>query len=144
MWIANKAMDAAKWTVQQSSHVLDLAKDALTIAEGAVDGAEGCLDLAVDVLKGVGEACKLALALAQAIKDFGEGIEKIIKIEEITFDTKLSEANIGSFDVTLKGSFLGVEKTLELYIDLKSIASICKQLAEHIGEGFGKFFNEFL
>lgn len=144
MWIANKALDAAKWTVEESSHTLDLAKDALTLAEYAVDGAEGCLDLAVDVLKGVNEACKLALDLAKLIKQFSGDFEDIIDIKKITFDAKLSEANIGSFDVTLTGVFLGEEKTLELYIDLRNIASICKQLAEHIGEGFSKFFNEFL
>lgn len=109
-----------------------------------MDGAEGCLDLAVDFLKVVNEACKLAMALGDLIKELGEDIKRIIDIKEITFDMKLSEADAGSFDVTITGVFADVEKTLELDIDLRNIASVCKQLAEHIGEGFGKFFDEFL
>lgn len=138
VWIAEKALDAAKWTVNQASHALDLAKDALTAAEGILDGAEGALTLAEDFLEGVKEACELALAVEETI--FKYGLDDLIDITDISFDTKLSEAHVGSFDVSLTAKILRATKRLDLYINLNSIASICKELAEHIGEGFGKFF----
>ena len=137
--IADGALSVANRTVQAANHSLDVAKFGLTVAQKTLDGAKDVLQGAEDLLTGIEDTFKFGLDAADKISNFG--LEGLITINDISFDVELNVANSASFDVSVTASFLG-QPPIDLYlgINLRDLDPICRDLAEHIGEGFGQLF----
>ena len=98
-WLLKKPLDlilrVAIVVVDKSFHSLDVAKVALTVAQGILHGAKVVLDGAIAFLVGVKITYKVGVSAITALVDFA--LTKLINIREIYFKVALGAASRGEF-----------------------------------------------
>ena len=92
---AQGKFDSAIVVVDKSFHSLDVAKVALTVAQGILHGAKVVLDGAIAFLEGVKITYKVGVSAITALVDFA--LTKLINIREIYFKVALGAASRGEF-----------------------------------------------
>lgn len=124
--------------VDKSRVTLDIAKTALSAAQGVINSAKRLLDLAIKALDVVRATYRVGVGALNAIAKFT--LTKIINIKEMYFKVQLSAANGGKFQCRVKGVLVGKNINLNLSFDTKNILSIAKSLGEKAVSGISKFF----
>lgn len=133
------ALKGAEEIVDSSRVALDAAKAALIPLEAAVAAAKTAVTVAQDALEGIKAAFAVGLQAATAIANFG--LNGLISIREISFSANLDVAAGGAFSGSVTAVFAGAaEVTISLNINLYDIASMARELANHIGSGFSSLF----
>ena len=140
-WLLKKPLDlilqAAIFVVDKSRHVLDVAKVALTLAQGVLHTAKLALDAAIVVLEGVKITYKVGVKAISALVDFA--LTKILNIREMHFRVALGTAKGGEFECGIRGVVLGVNFNLRVKFNLFDIWSLIKYIAEQAISGLSKF-----
>ena len=124
--------------VDKSRVTLNIAKGALSAAQGVVNSGKGLLDLAVKALDVVRATYKVGVSALNAIAKFT--LTKIINIKEMYFKVQLSAANGGKFQCRVKGVLVGRNININLSFDTRNILSIAKSLGEKAVSGISNFF----
>lgn len=125
-------MDASRYS-------LEVAKAGLYIPEAALEVAEQTVAAASFALEGVEAAFAAGLKAAEFIAKLG--LNGLISIREISFDTSLDAASGGSFSGSIRAVFLGAaEVTVSLHVNLYDISAMVKEIVEYIGDGLSSLF----
>ena len=124
--------------VDRSRVTLNIAKGALSAAQGIVNAGKRVLDLAVKALDVVRATYKVGVGALNAIAKFT--LTKIINIKEMYFKVQLSAANGGKFQCRVKGVLVGRNININLSFDTRNILSIAKSLGEKAVSGISNFF----
>ena len=140
-WLLKKPLDlilqAAIFVVDKSGHVFDVAKVALTLAQGVLHTAKLALDAAIVVLQGIKITYKVGVKAISALVDFA--FTKILNIREMHFRVALGTAKGAEFECGIRGVVLGVNFNLRVKFNLFDIWSLIKYIAEQAISGLSKF-----
>ena len=140
-WLLKKPLDlilqAAIFIVDKSRHILDIAKVALTLAQGVLNTAKLALDVVIGVLEGIKITYKVGVKAISALVDFA--LTKLLNIREMHFRVALGTAKGGEFDCGVSGVLLGVNFNLRVKFNILDIWSIIKYFAERAISGLSKF-----
>ena len=140
-WLLKKPLDlilqAVIFIVDKSRHILDIAKVALTLAQGVLHTAKLALDVAIGVLEGIKITYKVGVKAISALVDFV--LTKLLNIREMHFRVALGTAKGGEFDCGVSGVLLGVNFNLRVRFNILDIWSIIKFFAEKAVSGLSKF-----
>ena len=133
------ALSAAEEIVDASRYTLEVAKAGLYIPEAGLLAAEGAVIVAENAVDGIEAAYAAGLKAAEFIAKLG--LNGLISIREITFDTRLDAASGGSFSGSIRAVFVGAaEVNVSLSINLYDITAMVKELVEYIGDGLSSLF----
>ena len=140
-WLLKKPLDlilqAVIFIVDKSRHILDIAKVALTLAQGVLHTAKLALDVAIGVLEGIKITYKVGVKAISALVDFV--LTKLLNIREMHFRVALGTAKGGEFDCGVSGVLLGVNFNLRVKFNILDIWSFIKYFAERAISGLSKF-----
>ena len=131
------ALSLAIKIVDKSRVTLDVAKAALSVAQGVVNVAKRSLDVAIAFLEGVKRTYRVGVNAISALANFA--LTKIINIREMYFKVGLSAASGGKFQCRVKGVLMGKNINVNLSFDTRNIGTIAKSLAERAVSGISKF-----
>ncbi len=136
---ARVVLRAAEKVVDGSRISLDAANGALIASQGVVDASRVSLDIVVLALEAASQTYRLGTEAASAIAQVS--VNGLISIRNFSFDVSLSTAYGGSFAGSVRVSFLRqADVTVNINIDLRDIAAMAKQLADHVGSGLSDLF----
>ena len=140
-WLLKKplilALKAAKFGLEKGHHVLDVAKLALTMAQGALLAAQNLLDAAKKGLEGVKVIYRVGINAISALAKLV--FTQIINIREINFKVGLQAASGGEFECNIKGVLMGKNLDENLQFNARNIWSLVNILAEKAMSGLSKF-----
>ena len=140
-WLLKKPLDLAlrlaKVVVDKSRHILDIAKVALSVAQGALRGVQKLLDAAKAALEGIKIAYRVGVNALSALTKLV--FTQIINIREVYFKVGLGAASGGEFACRIKGVLMGKNLNVNLQFNTKDIWSLVKHLAERAMSGLSKF-----
>ena len=140
-WLLKKPLDlilqAAIFVVDKSRHVLDVAKVALTLAQGVLHTVKLGLDAANVVLEVIKVTYKIGVKAISALVDFA--LTKVLNIREMHFRVALGSAKGAEFECGVRGVLLGVNFNLRVKFNLFDIWSLIKFFAERAISGLSKF-----
>lgn len=140
-WVLKKALNlaltAAIWVVDNSRHLLDIAKGALYVARDVVHVAEYRLDAAIAYLEGVKKVYRIGVNAFNALNKFIP--IQVINIREIYFRVGLDVASGGRFECRVIGTMMGLNINHKLKIDVHNICSIAMSLADIVVPGLSKY-----
>ena len=131
------ALSVAIKVVDKSKVTLNVAKGALSVAQGVVNVAKRSLDLAIGFLEGVKKTYRVGVNALSALANFA--LTKIINIRDMYFKVGLSAASGGKFQCRVKGVLMGNNINVNLSFDTGNIGTIAKSLAERAVSGISKF-----
>ena len=129
---------AAEGTVDATQDSLKKATDALDAANVAFDAAQGTLTAAEATLEGVKITYATGLKASELIAQYS--LNNLINIREITFDVSLAVADGGQFSGSFSATILGEDMNESVYINLRDITDVAKNLADQIGDDFSSLF----
>ena len=133
------ALRIAERIVRSSRHVLKVANAGLHTAQFVVKGARQSLDAAKLVLRAVNHAHRFGVKASNIIVRYG--LNGIISIRKITFDTQLGIASRGHFAAGIDVTFLRKKRVRARFkVNLRSISSMAKQLVRWVGRGITRLF----
>ena len=133
------ALNGAEVAVNTARGTLDAASAALIPLQAAVSAAQATVDGAEQALEEVNAAFAVGLQAANSIANVG--LNGLVSIREISFNANLNVAAGGSFSGSVRAVFAGAaEATVSININLHDIASMARQLADHIGNAFSSLF----
>lgn len=130
------ALDGARATVRLAQGTLDIARAAFHAAQRLANAAQHGITAAQNALDAVEHGFRVGLQFVADILSFG--LNNLLNIREITFDSSLSAAAEGRFSLTITATVLGTSRTASFEANLHDIAgTIARPLGETIVEGFG-------
>ena len=136
---AKAALRAAEGVVSGAKGTLDVANVALEGARVVVRESEVALDAANGILEAAKQTYRLGAKAGELVASFG--INGLVSITQISFDVELGAAASGRFAGSVTARFLGgAQTTISLSIDLRDIASMASQLADHVSSGLSGLF----
>ena len=140
-WLLKKPLDlilqAAIFIVDKSRHILDLAKVALSIAQGFLRGVQVLLEAAKAVLEGIKITYRVGVNALSALVHLV--FTQIINIREMYFKVGLGAAKGGEFACRIKGVLMGLNLDVYLEFNTRDIWSLVRNLAEKALSGLSKF-----
>ena len=133
------ALRKAEKIVRSSRHVLKVANAGFIAAQSVVKTARRSLNAAKLVLRGFNHAHRFGVKAANMIVRYG--LNGIISIRKITFDTQLGIASRGHFAAGIDVTFLKKKRVRARFkVNLRSISSMAKQLVRWVGHGITTLF----
>ena len=123
--------------VEASKRTLNIAKGALSAAQGVVNAAKHSLHVAIKFLEGVKRAYRIGVNAVSALARFA--LTQIINIHEMYFRVGLDTASGGRFHCRVRGVLMGRHMNLNLGFDTRNIWNIAKNLAERAVSGVSRF-----
>ena len=123
--------------MDKSRHILDVAKVALSLAQGVLHTVKLGLDAAIAVLEGIKFTYKIGVKAISALVDFA--LTKLVNIQEVYFKVALGSAKGGEFQCRVRAVLLGVNLNLHVRFNIYDIWSIIKYIAERAIPGLSKF-----
>ena len=134
---ADLALSGAIKVVDKSRHTLNVAKVALTGAQGTVNFAKKGLDVVIAALEGVKRIYRVGVNAISSLANFA--LPKIINIREMYFKVGLRAASDGKFQCRVIGVLMGKSINVNVNFDIHNIGTIAKDLAELAVSGISKF-----
>ena len=131
-------LKGAEVVVDKSRIVLDVAKAALSVAQGFVNAAKKTLDIAIAALEAVKRTYRAGVEALSAFANFA--LTQIINIREMYFKVALSAANGGEFQCQVKGVLMGNDIDLSLAFNIRNPLDLAKKLGEMAIDGISSFF----
>ena len=142
-WALKKSLDlilkAAVVVVNKSRRVLDVAKVALSLAQGVLHASKKTLGAANVVLKGIKNAYKVGANALSALVKFAGIFGKLIDIRHIYFRSALGKAKIGEFECRVRGVLIGANLDIMVKFNIRDVLSLIKNIAERAISGLSKF-----
>ena len=140
-WLLKKplgvALEVAKFAVVKGTHVLDVAKLALSMAQGALLDAQNLLDAAKKGLEGIKVAYRVGINAISALAKLV--FTQIINIREVNFKVEIQAASSGKFACDIKGVLMGKKLEANLQFNARDIWSLARVLADKAMSGLSKF-----